>query len=674
RGALRRIWRKRHGPRPRTPRSPAVRLRRLLSHPVPGIHDRTRGLDRGARGGLAARQRAPWRAVPVLDQDLRRLVRHGRGLWHRHVVPVRHQLEPVLRRGRQRDRAAFELRGSDGILPRGDLPRRPAVRAGPGSALAALRLGVRGGDRHADLGVLDPLRQQLDADARGPRAARRHLLCGQLVGGDLQPVVPLSLRPHGCGLLPDHRVRRRRGQRLAPAEAEDRGARAHRAVDGARAGRGTGAGAAGDRRPARPEHPGAPAGQGRRHGRPLGEHGGRADDPVRPARPGGRDQPIRDRHPQARQPDPDPRPGRRRAGPEGVGARGPALCADRVLVVPVDGRDRPDHDRDRLGQPHPAPRRAAVRGPLVAWHLRRLRADRLHRAARRLDHHRGRAPALGGVRPDAHGRRRLAGGDRRRGQFLAHGLHRRVRADLPGRGLLHDPTGPARPGAARGRPARAASAAGRAAPPVRGRADLRARGVGAMAESGIDLPLIWAAIIVVGVIMYVLLDGFDLGIGILFPFLPTDEDRDLAMNSVAPVWDGNETWLVLGGAGLLAAFPLAYAVILPGTYLPLIVMLLGLIFRGVAFEFRFKAATSRHFWDKSFHYGSLAATIAQGIVLCAFIQGFEVENRQFAGGMFVWLTPFTLLTGAALGSGDALPGATWLLTTNQRDILELCYG
>ena len=110
-----------------------------------------------------------------------------------------------------------------------------------------------------------------------------------------------------------------------------------------------------------------------------------------------------------------------------------------------------------------------------------------------------------------------------------------------------------------------------------------------MAELGIDLPLVWAAIIVVGVVMYVLLDGFDLGVGILFPFLPTDQDRDLAMNSVAPIWDGNETWLVLGGAGLFAAFPLAYAVILPGTYLPLIIMLLGLIFRGVAFEFRFKA-------------------------------------------------------------------------------------
>jgi cytochrome bd ubiquinol oxidase subunit II len=194
-----------------------------------------------------------------------------------------------------------------------------------------------------------------------------------------------------------------------------------------------------------------------------------------------------------------------------------------------------------------------------------------------------------------------------------------------------------------------------------------------MAEVGIDLPLVWAAIIVVGVVMYVLLDGFDLGVGILFPFLPTDQDRDLAMNSVAPIWDGNETWLVLGGAGLFAAFPLAYAVILPGTYLPLIVMLLGLIFRGVAFEFRFKAHRRRHLWDKAFHFGSLAATIAQGMVLGAFIQGFEVENRQFAGGMLDWLTPFSLLTGAALISGYALLGATWLIMKAERELQDRCY-
>jgi cytochrome bd ubiquinol oxidase subunit II len=189
----------------------------------------------------------------------------------------------------------------------------------------------------------------------------------------------------------------------------------------------------------------------------------------------------------------------------------------------------------------------------------------------------------------------------------------------------------------------------------------------------LDLPLIWAAIIVLGVIMYVLLDGFDLGVGILFPYLGSDAERDVAMNSVAPIWDGNETWLVLGGAGLFAAFPLAYAVILPGTYLPLLIMLIALIFRGVAFEFRFKARSHRHWWDRAFHFGSLFATFAQGLVLGTFIRGFEVEGRVFAGGMLDWLSPFSLLTGLALISGYALLGATWLIMKTDGPLQERCY-
>ena len=192
--------------------------------------------------------------------------------------------------------------------------------------------------------------------------------------------------------------------------------------------------------------------------------------------------------------------------------------------------------------------------------------------------------------------------------------------------------------------------------------------------AGLDLPLIWAAIIVLGVIMYVLLDGFDLGVGILFPYLGTDADRDVAMNSVAPIWDGNETWLVLGGAGLFAAFPLAYSVILPGTYLPLLIMLIALIFRGVAFEFRFKARGKRRWWDRAFYLGSLFATIAQGLVLGTFIRGFEVEGRAFAGGMFDWLSLFSLLTGLALISGYALLGATWLIMKTEGPLQERCYG
>jgi len=175
------------------------------------------------------------------------------------------------------------------------------------------------------------------------------------------------------------------------------------------------------------------------------------------------------------------------------------------------------------------------------------------------------------------------------------------------------------------------------------------------------LPLIWAGIIAFGVFMYVLMDGFDLGVGILFRAAPSDRDRDAMMNSVAPVWDGNETWLVLGGASLFAAFPLAYAVLLPALYLPILAMLIALIFRGVAFEFRFKAETSRYLWNWSFNLGSMLAAFSQGVILGAFIQGFVVENRQYAGGPFEWLTPFTIATGLGLVAGYGLLGATWLI-------------
>ncbi|HWV09512.1 MAG TPA: cytochrome d ubiquinol oxidase subunit II [Pseudomonas sp.] len=179
---------------------------------------------------------------------------------------------------------------------------------------------------------------------------------------------------------------------------------------------------------------------------------------------------------------------------------------------------------------------------------------------------------------------------------------------------------------------------------------------------GIDLSLIWAVIIVFGIMMYVVMDGFDLGIGILFPFVEDEGERDVMMNTVAPVWDGNETWLVLGGAALFGAFPLAYAVVLSALYLPLIFMLLGLIFRGVAFEFRFKAkANKRHIWDKAFIGGSLAATFFQGVALGAYIDGFQVVDRAYAGGAFDWLTPFSIFCGVALIAAYALLGCTWLI-------------
>jgi cytochrome d ubiquinol oxidase subunit II len=186
---------------------------------------------------------------------------------------------------------------------------------------------------------------------------------------------------------------------------------------------------------------------------------------------------------------------------------------------------------------------------------------------------------------------------------------------------------------------------------------------------GIDLSLIWAIIIIFGLMMYVVMDGFDLGIGILFPFTPQEHDRDVMMNTVAPVWDGNETWLVLGGAGLFAAFPLAYSVVLSALYLPLILMLIGLIFRGVAFEFRFKARTDkRHIWDKAFIGGSLLAAFSQGVALGAYIDGIKVVGRAYAGGGFDWLTPFSLFCGLGLIAAYALLGCTWLIMKTEGEL------
>ena len=174
------------------------------------------------------------------------------------------------------------------------------------------------------------------------------------------------------------------------------------------------------------------------------------------------------------------------------------------------------------------------------------------------------------------------------------------------------------------------------------------------------LPAIWAAIIGTAVALYVVLDGYDLGVGMLFPFAKDEAERDQMMRSIAPFWDGNETWLVLGGAGLLVAFPLAYSVIMPALYLPVIVMLLGLIFRGIAFEFR-TISTSKKIWNVAFAGGSTIAALAQGIVLGGLIQGIKVENNAYAGGAFDWATPFGLVCGLALAAGYLLLGATWLV-------------
>jgi cytochrome d ubiquinol oxidase subunit II len=175
------------------------------------------------------------------------------------------------------------------------------------------------------------------------------------------------------------------------------------------------------------------------------------------------------------------------------------------------------------------------------------------------------------------------------------------------------------------------------------------------------LPVIWAALIGTAVAMYVILDGFDLGVGILFPGAKNERERDQMMASVAPFWDGNETWLVLGGGGLFVAFPQAYAVIMPALYLPVILMLLALIFRGVSFEFRVVASTSKHYWNFAFTWGSILAAFFQGVILGGLIQGIVVRGGEFAGGPFDWLTPFALLIGLGVVAGYGLLGATWLV-------------
>ena len=185
-----------------------------------------------------------------------------------------------------------------------------------------------------------------------------------------------------------------------------------------------------------------------------------------------------------------------------------------------------------------------------------------------------------------------------------------------------------------------------------------------------DLTVLWAGIIAFAVAMYVVLDGFDLGIGILFPFFRVGAERDAAMNAIAPVWDGNETWLVLGGGGLMAAFPLAYAIVLPALYAPLIAMLLGLVFRGVAFEFRWRDPRHRRLWDTGFCLGSVMATAAQGMTLGALVQGIAVEGRAYAGGWWDWLTPFSLLTGVALVIAYAALGAAWLVWKTEGRVHE----
>jgi len=186
----------------------------------------------------------------------------------------------------------------------------------------------------------------------------------------------------------------------------------------------------------------------------------------------------------------------------------------------------------------------------------------------------------------------------------------------------------------------------------------------------LDLVPLWTILLALAVFYYVVFDGFDLGVGILYGLLRDDAARTTTMNSIAPVWDGNETWLVFGGLGLLTAFPLAFAIIIPAVYFPILIMLLALVFRGVAFEFRFKHMTLRRLWDGAFCGGSLVATFAQGVVLGTFIQGFKVDGRHFAGSSFDWVSPFPIATGVALMFGYGLLGACWLILKTEGELQD----
>jgi len=189
----------------------------------------------------------------------------------------------------------------------------------------------------------------------------------------------------------------------------------------------------------------------------------------------------------------------------------------------------------------------------------------------------------------------------------------------------------------------------------------------------IDLSLIWIVIIAIGVFIYVVLDGFDLGIGILFPFIKDQQERDVMMNTVAPVWDGNETWMVLGGAGLFAAFPMVYSAVLSALYLPIILMVIALIFRGVAFEFRFKANRTKYLWDAAFIGGSVLSSFLQGVILGAYIQGIHVIDGRYAGGGLDWLTPFSVFTGFGVIIVYAALGCGWLIMKTEMQLQTSMY-
>src|SRR5690606_19662952 len=360
------------------------------------------------------------------------------------------------------------------------------------------------------------------------------------------------------------------------------------------------------------------------------------------------------RHPGSREPDPAARLRRPDRGPHGCPAGRASPGRMGVLFVPGHGRDRALDAVRRVGRPL-SPVAGHARNDALAPHALSLDdAIGSDRGSRRLVRDRDRPAAVPGLRDDAHVRGRLARARRER-RHVARALRPRLRRRLRRRPVLRAEADPAR--TRRGR----APGSGRGGDGAQAAVGPGGHDRGSDLMEGDWLPLVWLLLIAFAIFMYVLLDGFVLGVGILFPFARSDADRDAMMMSVAPIWDGNETWLVLGVGGLLAVFPVAYAIVLPALYLPFIFMLLGLIFRGIAFEFRFKADKSKPIWDRSFQIGSIVATFFQGVVLGSFVRGFAIEGGTFVGGALDWLAPFSLLVGVALVLGYALLGSTWLI-------------
>lgn len=187
------------------------------------------------------------------------------------------------------------------------------------------------------------------------------------------------------------------------------------------------------------------------------------------------------------------------------------------------------------------------------------------------------------------------------------------------------------------------------------------------------LTIIWAGIIASIIMLYVLFDGFDIGVGILFPYVNVETDRDILQNTVTPVWDGNETWLVLGAVLLYAVFPIAYGLLLPMLYMPVSFMLAAIILRAVAFEYRLKINSNHVLWNLLFHIGSIVCAFMQGAILGTFIQGFDAGDILH-GNYVPWFTPFSIMTGLFVIAGYALLGATWLIIKTEGELQDLMYN